>query len=127
MGGTAKVSFDVKALGAEIGKEVKEGTLSKGVLKVGRKTFDLKAGGLVDAAKLKELGNGKVPVIVSDDTVVAIGYPPWHWPCFWLCYIPAPDIFREIDPAIREALAKQYVKLNIIPEGMAKTFVNVKR
>jgi hypothetical protein len=40
---------------------------------------------------------------------------------FWiLCYVPVPDLYREILPEIRRALVKKYIDAEVIDRGFAE-------
>ncbi len=42
--------------------------------------------------------------------------PRWRW---ILCYIPAPELLRKVDPAVRATLLDEMVRLKVIPRSLA--------
>jgi hypothetical protein len=111
------LAFDVKKLSEELGATVKLGTVSavrgRYFVKVGATKKELVVGDTTPAAEVKALV-GPVAVVVSGRTLVAIGKPPRRpW---ILCYIPVPDLMRQIRPELRTALLKQYVGKGVIPD-----------
>jgi hypothetical protein len=63
-----------------------------------------------DAAGLKRISaGGTVPVTFFGKTIVAIGRRP-----FILCYVPAPDIFKIVQPDLQKFLEKKYKDAGIL-------------
>jgi hypothetical protein len=119
-------AIDVKALAAEIGATVKEGKVTavrdKYLLTVGATKKELVTGELINAVDLKKIAGKNVPVVVSGRNIVAVGYPHVPW-CFILCYVPAPDIFREIQPELRATLVRRYAKQGLISKEMEQVLL----
>lgn len=112
------LAFDVKKLSAELGATVKLGTVSavrgKYFVSVGATKKEVVVGDTTPASEVKALV-GPVAVVVSGRTIVAIGKPPRRP---WIvCYIPVPDLIRQVRPELRTALLKQYVSRGVIPES----------
>lgn len=111
------LAFDVKKLGEELGATVKLGTVSavrgKYFVTVGATRKEVVVGDTTPASEVKALV-GPVAVVVSGRTIVAIGRPPRRpW---ILCYLPVPDLMRQIRPELRTVLLKQYVSKGVIPD-----------
>ncbi len=90
------------------------------VLTVGKTKKELAVGELNDAPALRRLaGKDDLVAAVSGRTIVAIGrrVPGRFW---ILCYVPVPDLYREILPEIRRALVKKYVDAEVIDRGFAE-------
>ncbi len=91
------------------------------LLRVGTRRMALSVGTLVDPTAVKKLAGKAVAVAFSatkPKTVVAIGaWPPPRGPlgpgvCYWwLCYIPAPEILRPIEPFIRRLYADEVIRI----------------
>ena len=111
------LAFDVKKLSEELGASVKLGTVSavrgRYFVKVGATKKEVVVGDTNPAAEVKALV-GPVAVVVSGRTIVAVGKPPRRpW---IICYIPVPDLIRQVRPELRTALLKQYVSKGVIPD-----------
>ena len=68
-------------------------------------------------AEVKAMVGKPVGVVVSGRTIVAIGRRPGRW---IVCYIPVPDLMRNVREDLRGALLDRYVKLNVIPTKAAQ-------
>jgi hypothetical protein len=82
-------------------------------VQVGATKKELVVGDTTPAAEVKALV-GPVAVVVSGRTIVAVGKPPRRpW---IICYIPVPDLIRQVRPELRTALLNQYVSKGVIPD-----------
>ena len=110
--------LDVKALSKELGANVKEGkiTAARGryYVTVGATKREIPVGDLNPEADVKAFAGLTVPVIVAGRSIIAIGDLKWKRPPI-LCYIPAPDIFKQIRPDLRAKLIDRYVDVGAIP------------
>lgn len=93
---------------------VKEGkvvsTRGKFYVVVGRSRSEIPPA-LADAGSLKRIAaGGTVPVTFVGKTIVAVGRRP-----FILCYVPAPDIFKLIQPDLQKFLEKKYTEAGLLP------------
>jgi len=92
---------------------VKEGKVissrGKFYVSVGRSRTEIPAA-LAEPAGLKKIAAGEsVPVTFYGKSIVAIGRRP-----FILCYVPAPDIFKVIQPDLQKFLQKKYTEAGIL-------------
>lgn len=118
-----KVGVDLKKLSEELGAPIKEGKVTaargKFYLTVGRAKKEIVVGDTTPLAEVKALVGQPVGVVVSGKTLVAIGgligKRPWI-----LCYIPAPDLFRNLREGLRADLLKRYVDQGVIPAQAAR-------
>jgi hypothetical protein len=117
------IKIDVKKLSEELGAKVKEGKVSalrgRYFVTVGATKKEIVVGDTTTESEVKALVGKPVAVVVSGRTIVAIGNSlrrPWI-----LCYIPAPEVTREIRPELRGELLDRYVNLNVIPTKAAET------
>ena len=109
------LGVDVKELSKQLGATVKDGVVSaargKYFVKVGATKKEIVVGDTTPVAEVKALV-GAVAVVVSGRTIVAIGRPPRRP---WIvCYIPVPDLIKQIRPEVRAAVLRQFVKENVI-------------
>ena len=83
---------------------------SKYVVTVGKSKFTLPVGTLVSKELVSGVVGKEVEVTITGKTLVGISSlrPPI------LCYVPVPDLFREIEPRVQEALRKVYVDAGIL-------------
>jgi hypothetical protein len=94
----------------------------KFTLTVDESKTQIPVGEIVDAASVQKLvGKTGVEVALSGKAVVAIGRrragPSL---CYWIiCYIPAPDHIRRINPELRQELINQYEVQKIIDQKFA--------
>ena len=92
---------------------VKEGKVvsarGKFYVVVGRSRTEIPAA-LAEPAGLKKLAGTEVPVTFFGKSIVALGRRP-----FILCYVPAPDIFKLIQPDLQKFLQKKYTEAGILP------------
>lgn len=107
----------------KLGLPIKSGTvkLSQGryVVALGR-VEKLIPTGLVAEADLKKLVGQEVSVAVSKGAlVVVVPKKPWRPQCF-ICYVPAPDIWREINPELQRTLVAKYVNLGVLTEAQGQ-------
>lgn len=104
---------------------VTEGVLARGgKLTVGRRKLVLPPM-VVETAEFKALKAGPVRVAVSTvgtKPVVAIAKEPGpNWKPRWiLCYLPAPEMLREIEPLVRDALLDAMVAGKVITREFAE-------
>jgi len=91
---------------------VKEGKVvsarGKFYVVVGRSRTEIPAA-LAEPAGLKKLAGTEVPVTFLGKSIVALGRRP-----FILCYVPAPDIFKLIQPDLQKFLQKKYTEAGIL-------------
>lgn len=76
---------------------------------VGRSRTEIPAA-LAEPAGLKKIAGQPVPVTFYGKSIVAVGRRP-----FILCYIPAPDVFRLVQPDLQKFLQKKYTDAGILP------------
>jgi hypothetical protein len=92
----------------------KEGKISfvnkRYYITVDRARQEIQTGALVSAADLRKMVGKKVPVTVFGRSVVSIGKRPWI-----ICYVPAPDLIRKINPKYQKFLRQQFEDLGVIP------------
>lgn len=105
------------------------------VLKIGRQKLTIPRGPLSSQQQLSQLVNKNVAVVFSRKNkkeIVAIGtWPtperPAIRPRWILCYLPAPDIMKRVDPYIRKELIFALEKEGIISPEMANIVrINIK-
>ena len=75
---------------------------------VGRTRTEIPAA-FVEPAGLKKMAGQQVPVTFYGKSIVAIGKRP-----FILCYVPAPDVFKLIQPDLQKFLQKKYQEAGIL-------------
>jgi hypothetical protein len=121
--GSKAAQPDMKALAAEMMLPLKQGKLV-----ASRDQFHVTVDGrkmvvpplaVTDAGQLKRLAGKQVAVLVSKRNIVAIGGVTFKPPII-VCYIPAPDIIKAIEPQFRELLLKNYVDKGVITEDQAQ-------
>ena len=121
--GSRAAGPDMKALAAEMKLPLKQGKLV-----ASRDQFHVTVDGrkmavpplaVTDAGQLKRLAGKQVAVLVSKRNIVAIGGVSFKPPII-VCYIPAPDIIKAIEPQFRELLLKNYVDKGVITEDQAQ-------
>jgi hypothetical protein len=124
--GTSGPDFDPKALAEEIGATVNEGKVSAArgryYLTAGSKRFEILVGEVVKLADIKKLIGKTVPVIVSKGVIIAVGNPILPGCYGILCYVPPPDIIREINEMAREAAIDRFAKAGLISSKLAEKF-----
>jgi hypothetical protein len=76
---------------------------------VGRTRTEIPAA-LAEPAGLKKLAGQSVPVTFYGKSIVAVGKRP-----FILCYVPAPDVFKIVQPDLQKFLQKKYTEAGILP------------
>ncbi len=100
----------------------------KFVLEVGGRKFDVPVGPILSEADLELLVGTEVTAVFSKtrpEDLVAIGTwptPERKKPGFHcvLCYKPAPDILKRIEPAIRKAVIREMVREKIISAALGR-------
>ncbi len=125
------VPLPEKVLGTTIRKGKLSKTRNKYVLTVGRKKVEVPVGIFITKSEAGKLVGKEVRVAYSKtkpSSIVAIGtWPtpekPRIRPRWILCYIPAPDILRRVDPVIRTALINKLVNEGIIMPSL-RTLLN---
>jgi len=75
---------------------------------VGRSRTEIPAA-LAEPAGLKRIAGQQVPVTFYGKSIVAIGKRQ-----FILCYVPAPDVFKLIQPDLQKFLQKKYTEAGIL-------------
>ena len=92
---------------------VKEGKIvsarGKFYVVVGRSRTEIPAG-LANPAGLKKIAGEQVPVTFYGKSIVAVGRSPSI-----VCYAPAADVFKVIQPDLQEFLQKKYTEAGILP------------
>lgn len=123
-GKTARL--DVKTLSQQLGASVKEGkvTAARGryFVTVGATKREIPIGDLNPEVDVKPFVGLIVPVIVAGRTIIAIGDLKWKRPPI-ICYLPAPDIFKQIRPDLRAKLVDRYVGLGAIPAQLGQQLI----
>jgi hypothetical protein len=76
---------------------------------VGRTRTEIPAA-LAEPAGLKKIAGQSVPVTFYGKSIVAVGKRP-----FILCYVPAPDVFKIVQPDLQKFLQKKYTEAGILP------------
>ena len=76
---------------------------------VGRTRTEIPAA-LAEPAGLKKIAGQPVPVTLYGKSIVAVGRRP-----FILCYVPAPDVFKIVQPDLQKFLQKKYTEAGILP------------
>lgn len=108
-----------------MGIVITEGLLARGgKLTVGRRKLALPSA-VLETAEFKALRAGPVQVALSTAAkkpVVAISKVPVRPgnPRWILCYIPAPEILRAIEPRVRDALLDAMVAEKVITPEFAE-------
>lgn len=125
----AAPSLDVKALSAELGATVKEGKVvqTRGAyyLQLGAKKLPIPVGTAVRAADLAKLVGQSVPVAVAGSSIISIGRNGPR--CYMiLCYKPAPDVFGQINDAVRATVLQQLAQTGKIEAGLAQQITEAK-
>lgn len=117
------VTLDIKGLAAELGLPVQQGTVSavgdRFYLTTGKTKRPIPVGETNSAADLRKLTGQPVSVILSGRNVVAIGFPKKPWV---VCYLPVPDLIKEIGADVRQDLIKRFVDNKIIPANLGRRF-----
>jgi hypothetical protein len=67
---------------------------------------------LADASALKRLAGKTVSVTLFGKSVVAVGLRPGP---IIVCYIPAPDVIKVIQPDLQKFLQKKFMDAGILP------------
>ena len=67
---------------------------------------------VADAAVLKKMVGQRVPITVFGKSIVAVGKRPGPG---ILCYVPAPDVIKLIQPDLQKLLEKKYIDAGILP------------
>ena len=92
---------------------VKEGKVissrGKFYVAVGRSRTQIPAA-FAEPDALKKIAGQSVQVTFYGKSLVAIGKRPWI-----LCYVPAPDIFKVVQPDLQRFLQKKYMDAGILP------------
>lgn len=83
-------------------------TRGKFYVAFGRSRTEIPAA-FVEPAGLKRLAGQQVPVTFYGKSIVAIGRSPI------LCYVPANDVFKLIQPDLQTFLQKKYQEAGILP------------
>lgn len=113
----------MKALATEMNLPLKQGKLvasrDQFYVTVEGKKMAVPPLAVTDAGQLKRLAGKPVAVLVSKRNIVAIGGVTFKPPII-VCYIPAPDIIKAIEPAFRALLLKSYVDKGVINEEQAQ-------
>ena len=118
---TLRVDVDVRKLSEELGATVKEGKVTaargKYFVEVGRLKKEIVVGDTTPEAEVKALAGKSVGVVLAGRTIVAIGglRRPWI-----VCYVPVPDLYRDLREGLRGALLDRYVERNVIPARAAE-------
>ena len=111
-----KTTKAVEEILKDTGLPGKTGTVQfsngKYVLALGRTTKEIPQA-FVGSADLAKLVNTEVTALVAGSNIVAIipkrpGRPPWG------CYIPAPDIWKKINPEFQATLVDKFVALGTL-------------
>ena len=66
---------------------------------------------LADAEGLKKLAGSTVPVTLFGKSIVAVGRRPGP---IIVCYVPAPDVIKQIQPDVQKFLLKKYMDAGIL-------------
>lgn len=66
---------------------------------------------LADAATLKKIAGQTTSVTVFGKSIVAVGKRPGP---IIICYVPAPDVFKVIQPDLQRFLQKKYMDAGIL-------------
>lgn len=116
------VGVDVKKLSEELGATVKEAKVTavrgRYFVTVGATKKEIVVGDTTPEAEVKALVGQAAVAVVAGRTIVAIGKPRKPW---IICYIPVPDIIKNIREELRGDLLNRYVNLNVIPASAAET------
>jgi hypothetical protein len=67
---------------------------------------------LADADALKKIAGSTVPVTLFGKSIVAVGRRPGP---IIVCYVPAPDVIKVIQPELQRFLQKKYMDAGILP------------
>jgi hypothetical protein len=67
---------------------------------------------LADAAALKRIAGQNTSVTIFGKSIVAVGIRPGP---IIVCYIPAPDVYKVIQPDLQRFLQKKYMEAGILP------------
>ncbi len=67
---------------------------------------------LVDPGSLKRFAGRPVSFTLFGKSIVAIGIRPGP---IIVCYIPAPDVVKQIQPDLQKFLQKKYMDAGILP------------
>lgn len=134
--GKGSVAIDTVPLPEKVlGMKTKKGSISqlgdRYYFKAAGRKFEIPVG-IVSRQEIRKLAGKEVFAAFSrkkPGEIVAIG--TWPTPeapsvrCYWIvCYIPAPDLIRRIDPAIRTALFENMLKEGVITPKLESIIKN---
>lgn len=94
---------------------VKEGKVissrGKFYVQMGRSRKEIPAA-LADATALKKIAGQTTSVTLFGKSIVAVGRRPGP---IIICYVPAPDVFKLVQPDLQRLLQKKYMDAGILP------------
>lgn len=112
---------DLKALAAQLGAPVKEGKVTavrdRFYVTVGQTKKEIPVGEIIDPTQIKALVGKPVSVITSGRNVIAIAGLGWRPPII-VCYIPAPDLIKEIRQDLRARVVQGFADRKVITPAL---------
>jgi hypothetical protein len=80
-------------------------------IQIGRSRQEIPAA-LAEPTALKRLAGQTTSVTLFGKSIVAVGRRPGP---IIICYVPAPDVFKVIQPDLQRFLEKKYTDAGILP------------
>lgn len=86
---------------------------------------ELPVGVSIGEADALRLVGKPVTAVFSGRNIVAVGVPGIKKPR-WTCYIPVPDLFKQIQKELQQVILNQYVNAGVITKEVAGKLTNAR-